>query len=349
MAQQKKTAIVILNWNGAQLFDTFLPSVIRNSQLQNTEIIVADNASTDESVEVLKTRFPEVKIIALEKNYGFAEGYNQALKQVQADYIVLLNTDVKVSENWLQPILSRFEQNPDIAAIQPKIRSYNSPGQFEYAGAAGGFIDTYGYPFCRGRILNVVENDTNQYDEYSPVFWATGACMFVRADLFEKAGGFDSDFWAHMEEIDLCWRLKNMGYKIMYEPESVVYHLGGGTLSYGSPQKIYLNFRNNLFMLFKNLPNNKFKRLFFLRLILDGVAAFKFLTGLNFTEFEAVFKAHLSFYQNISKLKQKRKEIQKTVVVQNHPEIYPKSIMWKFFIQRRKTFSGLHFYPDSKQ
>lgn len=345
MAQQKKTAIVILNWNGAQLFDTFLPSVIRNSQLQNTEIIVADNASTDHSVEVLKTRFPEVKIIALEKNYGFAEGYNQALKQVQADYFVLLNSDVKVSENWLVPMFLRFEEDKEIAAIQPKIRSYNSPGQFEYAGAAGGFIDKYGYPFCRGRILNVVEHDKNQYNKYSPVFWASGACMFVRADLFEKAGGFDGDFWAHMEEIDLCWRLKNQGYKIMYEPESVVYHLGGGTLSYGSPQKIYLNFRNNLYMLYKNLPENRFRRIFLFRLILDGVAAAKFLAGLNFTEFMAVFKAHMSFYKNLGKLKQKRKEIQQTVAVQNHPEIYPKSIMWKFFIKKSKTFSELKFNP----
>ncbi|PIF06661.1 MAG: hypothetical protein CSA36_00245 [Draconibacterium sp.] len=340
MGKKKNTAVVILNWNGEKLFETFLPSVLKHSK--NVEIIVADNASTDGSLALLREKFPEVTIIELLENYGFAEGYNRALEQVDAEYLILLNSDVKVAENWIDHCIARFDADENIAAIQPKILSYNQPEYFEYAGAAGGFIDKFGYPFCRGRILNHIEKDEGQYDVASPIFWASGACMFVRAAAFKAAGGFDSDFWAHMEEIDLCWRLKGIGYKIVYEPQSVVYHLGGGTLSYGSPQKIYLNFRNNLWMLFKNLPKHQFKRIFFIRMVLDGVAAVKFLAGFNFMAFRAVFKAHISFYQNISKLIKKRKLVQQNVKVKNHQEIYKKSIMWKFFIQNRKKFSSYH-------
>lgn len=345
MKPQKKTAIVILNWNGEKLFDKFLPSVIENSLSENTEIIVADNCSTDRSVESLKQNFPLVKRIELQKNHGFAEGYNQALKQVDADYFVLLNSDVKVGKNWLAPCIAQFEADEKTVAVQPKVLSYNQPDYFEYAGAAGGFIDKYGYPFCRGRILNQVEKDDKQYNKPTPIFWATGACMFVRAETFKNAGGFDGDFWAHMEEIDLCWRLKNRGYKIVYEPKSTVFHLGGGTLTYGSPQKIYLNFRNNLYMLFKNLPKNKFKRIFFIRMVLDAVAAAKFLLGFNFKEFWAVVKAHASFYRNLPKLIRKRREIQPLTVVGEHREIYPKSIMWNFFVQKKHKFSELNFRP----
>jgi len=347
MAKPAKIAIVILNWNGEKLFNDFLPSVIKNSASENIKIIVADNGSTDKSVEHLQQFFPSVKIIELKFNYGFAEGYNHALQKVDADYLVLLNSDVKVTENWISPCIEQFEADEKLAAIQPKILSYNEPKYFEYAGAAGGFIDMFGYPFCRGRILNRVEEDLGQYNKPSQIFWSTGACMFLRASAFKTVGGFDGDFWAHMEEIDLCWRLKNRGYRIVYEPKSVVYHLGGGTLSYGSPKKIYLNFRNNLFMLFKNLPRHQFTRIFFMRLILDGIAAVKFILGFNFREFWAVVKAHASFYRNIGTLIRKRKETQKQVIVKKHPEVYSKSIMWKFFIQKKRKFSDLNFHPNN--
>ncbi len=346
MSNTSRIAIVILNWNGKKLLSKFLPSVIENSKGENIEIIIADNGSTDQSISYLQQNFPSVKIIDLKENYGFAEGYNQALKQVEADYFVLLNSDVKVSENWISPCIKQFKSDEKIAAIQPKILSYNNPDSFEHAGAAGGFIDKFGYPFCRGRILNHLEKDNNQYNKSTQLFWASGACMFIRAGAFRNANGLDGDFWAHMEEIDLCWRLKNRGFKITYEPQSVVYHLGGGTLSYDSPQKIYLNFRNNLWMLFKNLPKEQFKRTFIIRIVLDGVAAVKFITGFNFTCFWAVVKAHASFYRNLSKLIHKRKEVQKQVVVKKHPEMCTKSIMWKFFIQKKYKFSDLDFKPE---
>lgn len=346
MFGNEKIAIVILNWNGVKLFDTFLPSVIQNSTSENVDIIVADNGSTDNSIEFLAENFPTVKIIDLKENFGFAEGYNQALKQVEADYFVLLNSDVKVTPNWIEPCLKRFREDEKIAAVQPKILSFNQPHLFEYAGAAGGFIDKFGYPFCRGRLLNKLEHNNGQYNVASSIFWATGACMFIKAEALKKVGGLDGDFWAHMEEIDLCWRLKNTGLDIWYEPQSVVYHLGGGTMSYGSPQKIYLNFRNNLYMLFKNLPRHQFKRIFFTRMVLDGIAAAKFILGLNFREFWAVVKAHEAFYRNLGKLIRKRKETQKQVLTKEHPEIYNKSIMWKFFIQNKNKFSELNFNPN---
>jgi GT2 family glycosyltransferase len=346
MTLNSKIAIVILNWNGEKLFRKFLPSVIENSQGENIRIIVADNGSTDQSIATLKNNFPSVEIIDLQKNYGFAEGYNRALKHVEAEYFVLLNSDVKVAKNWIDPCIALFDTDDKIAAIQPKILSYNTPNSFEYAGAAGGFIDKFGYPFCRGRILNKLEKDHNQYNKSTQLFWASGACMFIKADSFNTAGGFDGDFWAHMEEIDLCWRLKNSGLKIVYEPESAVYHLGGGTLSYNSPQKVYLNFRNNLWMLFKNLPKEEFKRILIIRMILDGVAAVKFLAGFQFRNFWAVVKAHAGFYQNLSKLIRKRKETQKVIVVKVHSETYDKSIMWKFFVQKKYKFSELNFKPE---
>ncbi len=346
MANSAKIAIVILNYNGEILFDKFLPSIVRYSTTKNTEIIIADNGSTDNSIKHLQHHFPEIKIIDFKNNYGFAEGYNRALKQIKADYYILVNSDVEVSKNWIEPCIKMFEHDEKLAAIQPKILYYYQVNLFEYAGAGGGFIDKFGYPFCRGRILNKLEEDTGQYNQSTPIFWASGACMFVRASAFHEVGGFDSDFWAHMEEIDLCWRLKSRGLKIMYQPESVVYHLGGGTLSYGSPRKIYLNFRNNLYMLFKNLPKNQFKRIFLTRMILDGIAAVKFILGLNFREFWAVLKAHFLFYQNLGKLIIKRKEVQKEVLVKEHREVYQKSIMWKFFIERKRRFSDLNFNQD---
>ncbi len=338
-----KIAIVILNWNGAKLFEKYLPSVIRNSKAENVDLILADNGSTDDSLELLNQKFPEFKIIDLKENYGFAEGYNRALKQIDADYFVLLNSDVEVTPGWVEKAMQLFEKYPKLAAVQPKILSHEKPHLFEYAGAAGGFIDRYGYPFCRGRILNQMEADVSQYNKETTIFWASGACMFVKAEAFHEVGGLDRNFWAHMEEIDLCWRLKNSGYEIRYQPESVVFHLGGGTLSYGNPKKIYLNFRNNLYMLFKNLPHHKFLRIFLARMILDGVAAVKFLAGIQCREFWAVVKAHAAFYRNLPTLIKKRKETQKLVVVKEHREIYSKSIMWKFFLQKKRKFSELEF------
>jgi GT2 family glycosyltransferase len=346
MPENHKTAIVILNWNGEKLFPKFLPSVIRNSTEPGTEIYVADNGSIDNSIRFIQENYPEVKIIALNKNYGFAEGYNQALKQVNADYFVLLNSDVEVTPNWLETCISMLKADENLAAVQPKILSYEKPHQYEYAGAAGGFIDRFGYPFCKGRILNRMEPDLGQYNSPTPIFWASGACMFIKAEVFKKVNGFDGDFWAHMEEIDLCWRLKNQGYKVAYQPQSVVFHLGGGTLSYNSHKKVYLNFRNNLYMLFKNLPRTQFNRIFFARMILDGVAALKFLLGLHFYSFWAVLKAHASFYRNLGKLIKKRKKMLKLTTVKKHTEIYRGSIMWKFFIQKKRKFSDLNFNPE---
>lgn len=349
MTDSKKVAIVILNWNGEKLFPEFLPSIIQHSQGKNIEIIVADNGSTDHSLEVLKKDYPEVTLLDLKTNYGFALGYNMALKELDADYFVLVNSDVKVAEGWIEPCIQQFENNDKIAAVQPKVLSYNEPDYFEYAGAAGGFIDKFGYPFCRGRILDHVEKDEQQFEEAGEIFWATGACMFVRADIFRESGGFDPEFWAHMEEIDLCWRMKNRGYKITYEPKSVVWHLGGGTLSYGNPRKIFLNFRNNLFMLFKNLPQYKFKRTMFIRLVLDGLAAVKFLAGFEWKAFVAVMKAHVSFYQNYAQLMKKRTQLKVDRVKDDHDEIYPKSIMWKFFVEKKYTFSSLNFNLNSHE
>jgi GT2 family glycosyltransferase len=343
MAENSSVAIVILNWNGKKLFDFFLPSVIRHSVQPGTVIYIADNGSTDDSVSYLTHHFPEIKIIILNQNHGFAEGYNQALKQINAKYYILLNSDVEVTSGWIEPCISIMENDTQLAVVQPKILSYNKPQSFEYAGAGGGFIDKYGYPFCRGRILNHTEQDKGQYDQTSSIFWASGACMFIKADKFHEAGGFDGSFWAHMEEIDLCWRLKNKGYKIIYQPESTVFHLGGGTLPYSSPQKIYLNFRNNLFMLYKNLPDDKFYKIIVTRIFLDQVAAVKFFLGFYYSGFKAVIKAHISFLKEVFRLRKKRNILKKQAIVNDHPEIYTESIMWKFFIRRIRKFSDLNF------
>ncbi len=309
MINHKKVAVVILNWNGSELLKQFLPSVIKNSNDSDVRIIIADNGSTDDSIAVLKSYFPEVEILDLETNYGFAKGYNVALSQIEADYFVILNSDVEVTENWIEQCIQRMEQDIKVSAVQPKVLSFDRKDEFEYAGATGGFIDKFGYPFCRGRILNVCEKDEGQYNSPSEIFWGTGACMFVRAETFKKAGGFDEDFWAHMEEIDLCWRLKNQGYTIWYEPQSTVYHLGGGTLSYDSPKKLFLNFRNNLWMLYKNLPKNKFYSILFMRMILDGVASVKFLVGLNGQAALAVLKSALPFLYIIGQIQAKKKSL----------------------------------------
>ncbi len=338
-----RIAVVILNWNGAELLKQFLPSVIQFSANDFTDVVVADNGSTDESLSLLNREFPEVKIINLKQNFGFARGYNEALKQIEADYFVILNSDVEVTAGWLEAPIQLMEADSVVAAVQPKIRSYQQKTHFEYAGAAGGFIDRFGYPFCRGRIFNEVEADRGQYDKPVDIFWATGACMFIRARLFHEAGGFDADFWAHMEEIDLCWRLKNRGYRIVFTPESTVYHLGGGSLSYDNPQKLFLNFRNNLWLLYKNLPGNRMFYVLFIRMILDMVAAFKLLTELNIHGIRSVLKAHFHFYRSLPALQRKRKLAQQQAHFGNTSEKLPQSIVFQFYIRKRKRFGEIQF------
>jgi GT2 family glycosyltransferase len=330
------TAVVILNWNGRKYLEQFLPMLIQYSE-KEAEIIVADNASNDDSVSFLETNFPSVRIIRNNANEGFARGYNLALGQVEADYYILLNSDIEVTPEWIQPVIRMLENDPSIAACQPKIRSYSDRSKFEYAGAAGGFIDKYGYPCCRGRMFQTLEEDHGQYDDEVEIFWATGACMFVRADLFRKTGGFDEDFFAHMEEIDLCWRLKNLGYKIMYCPRSVVYHIGGGTLPKISWKKTYYNFRNNFYLLYKNLPDELVDEVFSKRLFLDGIAAMKFLFTAGFKDFWAIYKAHTSFYSTLSKTKAKRKQLMHAPL----HKVYRKNIVFEYFLRKKKKFSDL--------
>lgn len=330
-------AVVILNWNGRSYLEKFLPVLIQHSN-HEAEIIVADNASTDDSVALLQNSFPAIRVIQNAANGGFARGYNLALKQVEADYYILLNSDIEVTENWIRPIIELMESDPQIAACQPKIRSYHEPKKFEYAGAAGGYIDKYGYPFCRGRIFLAIEEDHGQYDDYAEIFWATGACLFVRADLFHKFGGLDEDFFAHMEEIDFCWRLKNNGYRIMYCPASTVFHIGGGTLPKISWRKTYLNFRNNFILLYKNLPDDRLYQVFAVRLFLDGVAAFKFLFQAGFKDFWAVTRAHMSFYRSFGKTREKRKMLKPGTM----KDIYGRNIVVEYYLKGNRRFSDLN-------
>ncbi|MEA5139556.1 glycosyltransferase family 2 protein [Arcicella rigui] len=329
-------AVVILNYNGQKHLTDFLPSVIQNSS--NAAIYVADNASTDKSLELLKTNFPEVKVIALSENHGFAQGYNEALSQIEAEYYVLLNSDVEVTPNWIEPIIDLMKKNPTIAACQPKIKAFHQKTHFEYAGAAGGFIDHLGYPFCRGRIFLDLEEDLGQFNNNQEVFWATGACMFVRAEIFHQVGGFDGDFFAHMEEIDLCWRMHHAGYQVFVCGESEVYHVGGGTLHKSNPYKTFLNFRNGLAMLYKNHPDKGFAKAIFLRLVLDGVAGAKFLFFDTWQDCWAVVKAHFDFYANIRKWHNKRISIQKR---NNIKAIFPEKIIWHYFVKGKKKFKDL--------
>jgi len=336
-----KIAIVILNWNGAKLLQQFLPSIIEFSKGDSTDIVLADNGSTDDSLQILQNQFPEVKILDLKQNYGFARGYNEALKQTDAEYFVILNSDVEVTSGWLDEPIRLMENDSSIAAVQPKILSYHQKTHFEYAGAAGGFIDRFGYPFCRGRIFNEVEEDRGQYNDSCDIFWATGACMFVRAKCFHEVGGFDADFWAHMEEIDLCWRLKNRGYRIVYTSESTVYHVGGGTLSYDNPRKLYLNFRNNLWLLYKNLPLGQLFPIIFIRMALDGIAAVKLLAEFNLNGILSVLKAHFHFYRSIPSLNRKRKQARQAGHLSAPAEKIHRSIVFQFYIRNRKTYSAL--------
>lgn len=321
-----KVAVVILNYNGQKFLETFLPSVIENAD--GYEIIIADNASTDGSLTFLQNHYPTLRTIQLPNNQGFAGGYNNALKEIEAEYYVLLNSDVEVSANWTKPIIDLMDTDKSIAACQPKIRSYHQKTHFEYAGAAGGYIDWLGYPFCRGRVFDSYEEDKGQYDDTQEIFWATGACMFVRADVFHQLSGFDAHFFAHMEEIDLCWRMKNNGHKIMYSSASTVYHVGGGTLHKSNPRKTFLNYRNGLAMLYKNIPADKLFSTILLRLILDGISGIKLLVDGSFADFLAVIKAHFAFYAMIPKLERKSPK--------NVSKIYQKSIVWEYFVKKQK-------------
>ena len=335
------TAIVILNWNGEMYLQKFLPVLIQNTTQAGVEIIVADNASTDSSVSILKEKFPAVTTIILDKNYGFAGGYNKALAQIEADYFVLLNSDVEVTADWLKPMLEYMNSHMDVAACQPKILSYDQPGYFEHAGAAGGYIDRFGFPFCRGRVLGIAEEDKGQYNSTIDIFWATGACLMIRSGVFSEVGGLDDDFFAHMEEIDLCWRLKSRGYRIVCIPESSVFHVGGGALGYESPYKTYLNFRNNLLMLYKNLPAGLLKKIMFSRFLFDYAAAFQlFITGKPKNAL-SVFKARRDYKKMQPDFKEKRNQnmlLSKTDIT---TDIYQNSIVLDYYLKGKKTYNSL--------
>ena len=336
-----KVAIVILNWNGQKMLAKFLPNVIEYSR-QDAEIWVADNSSSDGSMHLLETQFPLVKTIVLGQNFGFAEGYNRALRQIEADYYVLLNSDVEVSHHWLTPLIEFMDSHPQVAACQPKLLAEYDKDCFEYAGACGGFLDKYGYPFCRGRIFGMVERDNGQYDYQQEILWATGACMMIRSADYWKAGGLDGRFFAHNEEIDLCWRLRLMGRKIYCIPESEVYHVGGGTLPKSNPMKTFLNFRNNLTMLYKNMSDKELSHVMRTRWFLDYLAAFEMLLlQRNWGDFKAVFKARKAFKEWRSSFDEERKRIQAQRVEEEIPQIFQTSILWQYYAKGVKNFKDL--------
>ena len=337
----KKVSVVILNWNGVGMLQKFLLKVVEYSAMEGVEVCVADNASTDESVSYLQANFPNVRLIVLDKNYGFAEGYNRALQQVEAEYVVLLNSDVEVTPHWLEPLVEYMDAHPEVAACQPKIRSERNKEYFEYAGAAGGYLDKYGYPFCRGRIFDVVEKDEGQYDTVSSVFWATGAALFIRLKDYWGAGGLDGRFFAHMEEIDLCWRLRSRGRGIVCIPQSVVYHVGAATLKKENPRKTFLNFRNNLLMLYKNLPEKDLKHVMFVRGLLDWVATFVFLLKGDGKNARAVWQARKEFKHICPDFASSRTENLAKATGQSIPEKVDYSILWKFHACGKKVFSRL--------
>ena len=330
-----KTAIVILNWNGQKLLEQFLPSVV-NFSSELADIYVADNASTDNSIKYIKEFYPSIKIIENIRNEGYAKGYNDALCAVDADIYCLLNSDVEVTKDWLNPVLEVFKTDKNTAVVQPKLLDFKDKNKFEYAGAAGGFLDLYGYPYCRGRVFNSLETDTAQFNDISDIFWASGACLFIRSKIFQQLGGLDEDYFAHQEEIDLCWRVQNIGFTIKYVGTSTVFHVGGATLQKNNPQKTYLNFRNSLLNIVKNIPKKWFLFVIFSRLALDGIAGIKFLIELKPFHTLAILKAHLSFYSNFFKILKKRKKLQKKQNYNLHT-----SIVWQYFILSRKKFKNL--------
>lgn len=336
-----KTAVVILNWNGCDMLRSFLPSVVRCSEADGAAVYVADNGSTDASLEMLRREFPTVRLIILGENHGFAEGYNLALQQVSAEYVVLLNSDVEVTGHWLAPLVGYMDAHPEVAACQPKIRSWRHKELFEYAGAAGGFIDRYGYPFCRGRVMNVVERDNGQYDTVLPVFWATGAALFIRRKDYWDAGGLDGRFFAHMEEIDLCWRLRARGRQLVCVPASVVYHVGGATLKKENPRKTFLNFRNNLLMLYKNLPQEELASVMRVRGMLDYVAALNFLLRGQFANAWAVVRARCAFRRLRPSFAAAREENLRKMTLPVIPERTGNSILVQFYLRGKRFFSKM--------
>jgi len=330
-----KIAIVILNWNGQKLLAQFLPSVV-NFSSQEATIYIADNASTDSSIDYAKEFFPSIKIVKNAVNGGYAKGYNDALKEIDADIYCLLNSDVEVTDNWLQPIVDVFKADQKTAIIQPKLLDFKEKTKFEYAGAGGGFLDLYGYPYCRGRVFNHLETDEGQFNDVKDVFWASGACLFIRSKVYHQLNGFDEDYFAHQEEIDLCWRAQNIGYKVKYVGNSNVYHVGGATLQDSDPRKTYLNFRNSLLNVVKNVPKKWFLFVIFSRLFLDGIAGIKFIIELRPIHTWAIIKAHFSFYQNFNKFLKKRKKLFKKKDYNLHT-----SIVWQYFTLGRNKFNNL--------
>jgi GT2 family glycosyltransferase len=324
-------AVVILNWNGVQLLEQFLPSIVAFSP--EATIYIADNASTDESITFVQQHYPNIEIIKNNANFGFAQGYNEALKHIDAEIYALVNSDIEVTKNWLLPIIETFKNEPQTAIVQPKILDFKNKSYFEYAGAAGGFIDQYGYPYCRGRLFKTIEKDKGQYDDEIEIFWASGACFFIRSNVYKELHGFDDDFFAHQEEIDLCWRAINKGYTIKYNYKSTVYHLGGATLQQGNPKKTFLNFRNSLLMLTKNVPKDSLYRILFGRMVLDGIAGIQFLLQGKFSHFSAILQAHYSFYRLFSKTYKKRAHFQEIKYYNS------KSIVYQYYINSGKIFA----------
>ena len=335
----KEIAVAVLNWNGRKLLEEFLPSVVQHSA--DADIFLVDNYSSDESISFVSSKYPSVNIIQTKANLGYAGGYNYALEDIKNPFIVLLNSDIETTENWLEAPLKLLKEDESIGACQPKIKAYKDKDSFEYAGAAGGFIDYLGYPFCKGRLFEDVEKDQDQYNEVYEIFWASGACMFLRRKAFYDAGQLDESFFAHMEEIDLCWRMKNNGYQIFYTPNSTVYHLGGGTLNSHSTQKTFLNFRNNLYLLTKNLPATSLFPILFTRLVLDGIAALKFVIDLKPKHSIAIVKAHFTFYANFNRLAKERRGYYHKLKGLQSTQMYNSSIVYEHFIKGVKTFTGL--------
>lgn len=333
-----KLAVVILNWNGKRFLERFLPTLLRTLP-DYAEAVVCDNASEDDSVAFLRENFPQVTLLQNERNEGFALGYNLALQRVEAKYYCLLNSDIEVIDGWIEPVIEQMDANEKIAAVQPKLLSFDRRDEFEYAGACGGFIDKYGYPFCRGRVFSNLEKDHGQYDTVTDIFWATGAAMFVRSDVFHLMEGLDGDFFAHMEEIDFCWRIKNLGYKIKVNPASVVYHIGGGTLPKNNSYKTFLNFRNSLYLLIKNLPDERIRKTLILRFFLDQVAAFSFLAQGHVKDFTAVYKALYTVARTYKQFLAKRNTFPKLAF----QDCYPESVVKLHYLKRKTKFDGKSF------
>jgi GT2 family glycosyltransferase len=340
-----EVAVVILNWNGVNFLEKFLPPLVEYTDQHIAEIWVADNGSSDASLELIQNDFPSVKTLELGANYGFAEGYNRALNQLDAPYFVLLNSDVEVTENWLAPLYKAMKKDASLGACMPKVKSWHDKDSFEHAGAAGGFIDKFGYPFCRGRIFNRIEKDTGQFNTDLNIFWASGACLVILSELYKQSGGLDPFFFAHMEEIDLCWRIKNMGYNIQFCWESTIYHIGGGTLPKHDHKKTYLNFRNNIILLYKNLPGGKLFPILFPRLVLDWISMLQFLVKLELRNFSSVIKAHIFLLGHIRVIRRLRTKNLALNGLRTHPEIFPESIVYHFFIKGNKSYRQLDFNP----